>query len=161
MDIDVVFVVQTLRLVKENKMKVKAKDAGLVWITPRKEYCVIEKMGSGGFQQYLVTQDNGINAWFHHSHFTVIEEQEPEIAVGSEWVSAGGDSFTVKYVGDYNVFIKWHGNGFESYRSIVRLGTDYKPKPKTVTMYFYKDKCGLHARELDFGDSLFTREIEL
>lgn len=99
--------------------------------------------------------------------FTVRTEQvvpcTTQIEVGSEWVNSVL-TCTIKYVGKTKVF-KEFADGSECESYIDDFLARWKPKPKTVTMYFYTDCKGLtHAySELMpvFGDYLFTKEIEL
>lgn len=160
------FVVQILRLVKENKMKVKAKDTGIKYVTAGKEYCVIAQRNKDTDDrlQYFIKDDQGVTKWFHHSHFTVIEEQKPEITVGSEWVWVEAkETTTVKYAGDEKVFYKWNTDGSEGCEDIDSFLAHFKPKPKTVTMYFYKLGTQLCSCEVKPASTpvLFTKEIEL
>jgi hypothetical protein len=99
--------------------------------------------------------------------FTIISE-EPAIEVGSEWVSAlkGHDNRELKVTATSNkmALLQWIDTGKEFAAQLSYFGNQYKPKPKTVTMYFYKDGGGnLCARPstTTFPEILFTREIEL
>lgn len=92
---------------------------------------------------------------------------EPAIEVGSEWLSDyPPEGFaTVKYVGDYKVFIKW-SDGSEGERGIDSFRNNFRPKPKTVTMYFYLWRGEYISFDKEqtidlFGPLIFTREIEL
>lgn len=102
--------------------------------------------------------------------FTVKPEQvmpdTPQIEVGSEWVWVEAkETTTVKYAGDEKVFYKWNTDGSEGCEDIDSFLEHFKPKPKTVTMYFYKDCKGLVHSYSEvmpvFGDYLFTSEVEL
>lgn len=91
--------------------------------------------------------------------FTIIPD-EPAIEVGSEWVSSNGVDWTVAYVGKY-VIIK-RGQQ-ELSVGINTFKEKWKPKPKTVTMYFYRvvDRYIAYSYKQTACAFDFTREIEL
>lgn len=95
--------------------------------------------------------------------FTIVPE-DPTIEVGSEWVNHKGNALTVEYVGKYCSVCTWNDTGKEFASPIKGHLKFYKPKPKAVTMYFYRDGADmLCASEYEprIYNTLFTREIEL
>lgn len=105
--------------------------------------------------------DGGVGGGGYEKHrFTVIPETT-QIEVGSEWVSDDGAIAIVKYASEHTVVFGEKDDCYDTKHFIE----DFKPKPKTVTMYFYKDCKGLVHSYSEvmpvFGDYLFTREVEL
>lgn len=143
---------------------------------------------------YVFKNDRGEKDYAHKSHFTVVggaedvfraiinadrfhigqtpdwvvtkpkQGDEPTIEVGSEWVDHKGAVLTVSHVGKNLLIYTWNESGREFASSIKNHLKFYKPKPKTVTMYFYRQHTErLFASEFppNFTETLFTREIEL
>lgn len=83
------------------------------------------------------------------------------IEVGSEWVSSNNVTWKVSYVGSHYVVI--NKDKQEICVGVAKFRDKYKPKPKTVTMYFYEfggEYCAQQTKPRMFPVS-FTREIEL
>lgn len=140
-------------------MKVKANKTIGNYITEGSVYDVVGECN----RQYNIKQDCGVLGGVHVSHFTIIPDT-PQIEVGSEWVSSSGSELKVNYVGVNAVVCTWTENGREFTSSIKKHVKFYKPKPKTVTMYFYYDNGGAllassHMPRIYL--TAFTREIEL
>lgn len=140
-------------------MKVKARTSIGRYITEGKVYDVSV---SNDQEQYLIRCDHGIKDFVHMSHFSVVPDT-PQIEVGSEWVGYDGLVYSVVYIGDMIVVIK-EKNGIQEIGVDKFSMTDiYKPKSKTVTMYFYKSPHGYvaYSNEHPFYTIAFKKEIEL
>lgn len=109
--------------------------------------------------RYRFINNYGVPDLAHKSHFVLIAD-EPAIEVGSEWVSQNNVTWKVVYAGKSVVVVR--GNTENTLRREKFL-EKYKPKPKTVTMYFYY--IGKHLCANDYMPhgytQAFTREIEL
>lgn len=175
---------------KDRTVKIKANKYIEGVITEGKMYEARELVNG-----YVFTNDVGKKDYAHKSHFTdetiadgvfrvVVnadqfhvgptpdwiftkpkQSAEPAIEVGSEWVNHKGNALTVEYVGKHCAICTWNDTGKEFASPIKNHLKFYKPKPKTVTMYFYKSEGGnYHAcdgKVTCMGPLLFTREIEL
>lgn len=143
---------------KENTVKIKAD--GRDYAGGYDKGDIFEARIDDGF--YYFKDSNGDDRYRHESEFTLIPD-EPAIEVGSEWVNHKGNALTVEYVGKYCAVCTWNDTGKEFASPIKNHLKFYKPKPKTVTMYFYKIDSGYMAREEEIVgvDAIFTREIEL
>lgn len=166
-------------------MKIKAKDAGIVRITPGKEYFVYHEFCLPT-PQYIIKDDKGnyttiSKQWFFEptglrvtlneegqaivtNIYSKAEEQEPEITVGSEWVDEQDTEFVVLFVSNKNVVIKGKRNEFEALWSKESFKDCHSTKPKTVTMYFHKIGQQIYAYDVEQTcrqSFLFTKEIEL
>lgn len=142
---------------KESKMKVKALAGCHSSLTEGKVYGVLSNNLTN---RYIVTNDNGVIQAYHTSNFKVL----PDIEVGSEWVDPWRHTCTVLCVGEEEVFIKNHTMNREYTYKKDKFLAELKPKPKTVTMYFYKDKEGrISATDYDikYSDYICKKEIEL
>lgn len=113
-------------------MKVKAAQGCHSSLTEGKVYEVVKEMES--YNRFRVRNDNGIIEWYAKSHFTVV----PAIEVGSEWVTNGGKSVSIKYIGSQYLIFTDLKNNDEQSMSISFFEETYKPKTKTVTMWFYE-----------------------
>lgn len=96
--------------------------------------------------------------------FELIEK--PQIEVGSEWVATlakqGEKTLIVLHVGQQMSLCKWVSDDREFSVKNTDFNTAYKPKPKTVTMNFYKVGGKYYAYSVkQVGEPLFTKEIEL
>lgn len=112
---------------------------------------------------YYFMDNDGQDRYRPEEDFTIIPD-EPTIEVGSEWVDHKGAVLTVDHVGNHLLICTWNESGREFASSIKNHLKFYKPKPKTVTMYFYRQHTErLFASEFppNFTETLFTREIEL
>lgn len=142
-------------------MKVKAKVNKIFGITKNKMYSV-SSVDDGCF---VVLNDTGHYVRVEISDFHKWPENNdtPQIEVGSEWVNKAGLTGEITAIGKDSVLIMV--DGYEARWTKGGLVSEFKPKPKTVTMYFYTDCKGLtHAYSEPmpvFGDYLFTRKIEL
>lgn len=137
--------------------KYKCNTDQLMYLTKGKIYeCEPHKNGL----HVWVTMDNGKRDFVHPSWFDLVEEHV--IEVGSEWVSNNGVTWIVRYVNKYVVLNK---DNMEICVGFEKFLDKYKPKPKTVTMHFYKDCKGLihsYSEPMPvFGEHLFTKVIEL
>lgn len=96
-----------------------------------------------------------------HKKYCKIIPDTPPIEVGSEWLSKKRGVNKVKYVGD--VIVLENSQGKEFSIKTEYFHKSYSPKPKTVTMYFYKLGNQLCACEVEPASTpvLFTREIEV
>lgn len=148
------FEVMQSHATKEKTMKIKAKfddvvggyEAGDIL-----EACI-------QIDEYIFKDKYETPRHRHIEEFDVVPD-EPAIEVGSVWVSSNGVDWTVAYVGKY-VIIK-RGNQ-ELAVNIDKFKEKWTPKPKTVTMYFYKDGIGgFSAFSQRLAEPCFTREIEL
>lgn len=102
--------------------------------------------------------DDGVRVNLHKSHLIDVDDT-PQIEVGSEWVSGEGNVYTVKYASDKTVV--YGEDDLCAYTDeFIKL---LKPKPKTVTMYFYKTPHGYvaYSEHHPFDTLAFTKEIEL
>lgn len=140
--------------------KYKCNTDQLMYLTKGKIYeCEPHKNGL----HVWVTMDNGERDCIHPDWLDLIEE--PMIKVDSEWITKGGKSVRIKYIGHTYLLYEDLKNSDEKSELISFFKAAYKPKPKTVTMYFYKDCLGLvHSYSTPmpkFGEHLFTKEIEL
>lgn len=138
-------------------MKVKCNTDKLMYLTKGKVYeCEPHKNGL----HLWVTMDNGERDSIHPDWLDVVPDT-PQIEVGSEWVNEDGTTAIVKYASEHTVVF---GEKDDCYDTEC-FTADFKPKPKNVTMYFYKDCKGLVHSYSEvmpvFGDYLFTREVEL
>lgn len=114
---------------------------------------------------YLFKDNDGDERLRHKSEFDVVPD-EPAIEVGSVWVNAHGHELTVNYASKEIAICTWKHNGKEFASPLKNHLKFYKPKPKTVTMYFYERRGGGYdAFDFELGASYnglaFTREIEL
>lgn len=135
--------------------KVKCNTGELSGLTYGNVYDVIGENKT--YEWYYVENDRGDKESYHKSHFTEVND----IEVGSEWVGLNNEEeVKVDYVSDHIVV---YGNG--EYNASPHLFTSwYKPKPKTVTMYFYEEIGGdyfARSYKLQCTPIAFTREIEL
>lgn len=108
---------------------------------------------------YVFKDNNGDERLRHKSEFDVVPD-EPAIEVGSVWRDDEGNEHTVKFSSE-NTVVYGDGDWCADPEDFLRL---CKPKPKTVTMYFYKDYAGaIMASDFEprIYSTLFTREIEL
>lgn len=113
----------------------------------------------------IITHRDG-SSYAYKFNFEPIQIQDTtQIEVGSDWVGYDGIVYSVVYIGDMIVVIK-EKNGIQEIGVDKFSMTDiYKPKQKTVTMYFYRDCKGIvhsYSEPMPkFGEHLFTKEIEL
>lgn len=142
-------------------MKVKAKVNKSFGITKNKMY-IVSAVDDGYF---LVLNDTGRYVKVEISDFHKWPENNdtPQIEVGSEWVDPYRHAITVLGVGDEEVFIKNHTMNIEHTYKKDKFLAELKPKPKTVTMYFYKLPHGYvaYSDKHPFDTVAFTKEIEL
>lgn len=142
-------------------MKVKCvKTCGHIGVTLGKVY-----NETGNLAGYIyIKNDNSAEIAYPDYLFERVNEAH-KIEVGSEWNDVEGGlntSFRVDYIGDQRAFIT-NEVGEELSVPLNQFGKAYQPKPKTVTMYFYKLGTQLCACEVKPAATpvLFTREIEL
>lgn len=177
---------------KEKTVKIKANKYIEGIITEGKVYEASELING-----YVFKNDVGKKDYAHKSHFTDVTvadgtfrfvvnahdfgvtpkldwfnptldcADEPAIEVGSEWVNHKGNALTVEYVGKHCAVCTWNDTGKEFASPIKNHLKFYKPKLKTVTMYFYNDNGSLRAYDspviinFHIKPVAFTREIEL
>lgn len=141
-------------------MKVRAIEGCHRNLTVGKVYEVLSKSECGTY--WRVVDDNGFtDGYIPDVHFEVVED-EPKIEVGSLWIHDNGLEYEVTAVGE-KVALAKHDD-VEYQVRISNFGKSYKPKPKTVTMYFYKMNNGEYEsyswkiHDVPFS---FKREIEL
>lgn len=141
-------------------MKVKCTAGDLKRVTNGKMYDILGT--NDDLSWYFISNDEGMVDHYHKSHFTVIDE--PKIEVGSEWVwNDTNQELIVKCVGDSSVFYQWKEDKSEGCEEIEQFLKYFTPKPKTVTMYFWRFDGDLYATNVEPTHTplLFTREIEL
>lgn len=130
-------------------------------ITKGKEYQVLARQLSS----ICINDDYGESFWMDMDKFSLGES--PQIEVGSEWVATlakqGEKTLVVLHVGQQMSLCKWVADNREFSIKNTDFNTAYKPKPKTVTMYFYKTPHGYvgYSDKHPFDAPLFTKEIEL
>lgn len=142
--------------------KYKCNTSKLMHLTKGKIYeCELHPSSN----HFWVSCDSHELDFIHKDWFDLVEE--PVIEVGSEWVSSkNGMPYIVTAIGEQKVLCKHSTSEKDEYAlNKDDFNTIMKPKPKTVTMYFYKDCVGLvhsYSEPMSmFGEYLFTKEIEL
>lgn len=140
-------------------MKVRAIEKYGSRLTIGNVYEVVNKSDCGHY--WRVIDDTGHEDGFPHKVYFEVVEDEPKIEVGSLWIHDNGLEYEVTAVGETKALVKCGGEEYH-YR-VKDLGTIFKPKPKTVTMYFYKYEGEYYAKQTKPTNFPleFTREIEL
>lgn len=140
-------------------MKVRAIEGCHRNLTAGKIYDVVSISEGGTY--WRVVDDSGNPDGFREDNFKVVED-EPKIEVGSLWIHDNGLEYEVTAVGETKVLVKLNGDEFLV--DIVGFGNLFNPKPKTVTMYFYKMNNGeyeSYSWKIHNVPFSFKREIEL
>lgn len=141
-------------------MKVRVIEGCSRNLTVGKVYDVLSKSGCGTY--WRVVNDNGDIVSYIPSLFEVVDE--PKIEVGSLWIHDNGLEYEVTAVGETKALVKYEAGEYDC--PIKEFGIKFKPKLKTVTMYFYeRSGGGYNAFDFElcasYNSLAFKKEIEL